>query len=151
MRRVYFGKGGGLFWQRAILDGSHWRSKRYIQKGHKKPMCHLRQIENKKMKIGLASYLEDPNLIHRLLFSWMEDCIIFFPNSIRTKSEKYGFNIICRYSKEMNFQPHPPNFGQWLIFYRPSMIFYSIFCVSNRKAEIWEKLLFLFLSSPQVV
>ena len=31
------------------------------------------------------------------------------------------------------------------------MIFYSIFCISNRKAEIWEKLLFLFLSSPQVV
>ena len=31
------------------------------------------------------------------------------------------------------------------------MIFYSIFCVSNRKAEIWEKPLFLFLSSPQVV
>ena len=31
------------------------------------------------------------------------------------------------------------------------MIFYSIFCISNRKAEIWEKLLFPFLSSPQVV
>ena len=31
------------------------------------------------------------------------------------------------------------------------MIFYSIFCISNRKAEIWEKLLFLLLSSPQVV
>ena len=31
------------------------------------------------------------------------------------------------------------------------MIFYSIFCISNRKAEIWERLLFPFLSSPQVV
>ena len=31
------------------------------------------------------------------------------------------------------------------------MIFYSFFCVSIRKAEIWEKLLFPFLSSPQVV
>ena len=31
------------------------------------------------------------------------------------------------------------------------MIFYSIFCVSNRKARIREKLLFPFLSSPQVV
>ena len=31
------------------------------------------------------------------------------------------------------------------------MIFYSIFCISNRKAELWKKLLFLFLSSPQVV
>ena len=31
------------------------------------------------------------------------------------------------------------------------IIFYSIFCTSNRKAKIWEKLLFLFLSSPQVV
>ena len=31
------------------------------------------------------------------------------------------------------------------------MIFYSIFCISNRKAEIWEKLLFIFLSSLKVV
>ena len=31
------------------------------------------------------------------------------------------------------------------------MIFYSIFCVFNRKAEIWEKPLFPFLSSSQVV
>ena len=31
------------------------------------------------------------------------------------------------------------------------IIFYSFFCVSNRKAEIWEKLLFPLLSSPQVV
>ena len=31
------------------------------------------------------------------------------------------------------------------------MIFYSIFWISNKKAEIWEKLLLPFLSSPQVV
>ena len=30
-------------------------------------------------------------------------------------------------------------------------MFYSFFCIFNRKAEIWEKLLFILRSSPQVV
>ena len=31
------------------------------------------------------------------------------------------------------------------------MMFYSFFCIFNKKAEIWEKLLFLLQNSPQVV
>ena len=42
-------------------------------------------------------------LRHRLLYTWTEDWIIFFPNSMAAKSAKYGFTIICRYSKDMNF------------------------------------------------
>ena len=40
---------------------------------------------------------------HRLLYTWTEDWIIFFPNSIPAKSAQYGFTIICRYSKDMYF------------------------------------------------
>ena len=31
------------------------------------------------------------------------------------------------------------------------MMFYSFFCIFNKKAEIWEKLLFLLQNSPQMV
>ena len=104
--------------------------------------------------------------IHRLLYTWTEDWIIFFPNSIPAKSAKYGFTIICRYSKDMNFhkiwkcsskiEPITPililkfkrawqtqffsHILQILVNDRFSigyqMIFYSIFCTSNRKAKI---------------
>ena len=40
---------------------------------------------------------------HRLLYTWTEDWIIFFPDSIPAKSANYVLNIICRYSKDMNF------------------------------------------------
>ena len=37
------------------------------------------------------------DLSHRLLYTWTEDYIIFFPNFMPAKSAKYGFTIICRY------------------------------------------------------
>ena len=43
------------------------------------------------------------NSSHRLLYTWTEDWIIFFPNSIPAEPAKYVFTIICRYSKDMYF------------------------------------------------
>ena len=40
---------------------------------------------------------------HRLLYTWTEDWIIFFTNSMLAQSAKYRFTIICRYSNYMNF------------------------------------------------
>ena len=48
-------------------------------------------------------YINEGTFSHRLLYTWTEDCITFFPNSIPTKLAKYGFTIIWRYSKDMNF------------------------------------------------
>ena len=98
------------------------------------------------------------DIIHRLLYPWTEDWIIFFPNSIPAKLEKYGFTIICRYSKDMYFHKiwrvwlknwvchallnfkikmgvassifelHPPNFVKMHIFWISTNDINTIFC-----------------------
>ena len=52
----------------------------------------------------------------------------------------------------LNFSATPSKFWSMIDFFiGHQMRFYSTFCISKRKAEIWEKLLFPFLSRPQVV
>ena len=120
-------------------------------------------------------------IIHGLLYTWMEDLGRFFQILCQLIEQNVvllsfvGIQKICIFTKfrgcsskielatpililkfkrawQTQFFSHTL---QILVndrfFIGHQMIFYSIFCVSNGKAEIWEKLFFLFLSSPQAV
>ena len=120
-------------------------------------------------------------LSHRLLYTWTEDWILFFQILYQQCQKNMvllsfvDIQKICIFTKfggcSSKIEPATPIlilkfkrawqtqfFSHTLqilvndkFFIGHQMIFHSIFCVSNGKAEIWEKLFFLFLSSPQVV
>ena len=55
------------------------------------------------LQVHATKYFQKLKLNHGLLYTWTEDWIIIFLNSISAKLAKYGFTIICRFLYYMNF------------------------------------------------